>query len=96
MVSLTQCTSHRKCYFSGEKLVSSDNSARVFNTISPLHMNLQVANFQRCECASGFSKEPEPVLSTQGMSEIAACPPSPIADDLAALPSPTSPPSSGQ
>ena len=42
------------------------------------------------------SKEPEPVLSTSGVSEIAACPPSPIADDPSALPSPTSSPSSSQ
>ena len=35
------------------------------------------------------TKEPEPVLSTSGMSEIAACPPSPIADDPSALPSPS-------
>ena len=43
-----------------------------------------------------FSKEPEPVPSTSGMSEIAACPPSPVADDPSALPSPTSSPSSSQ
>ena len=42
------------------------------------------------------SKEPEPVLSTSGVSEIAACPPSPIADDPSALPSPPSSPSSSQ
>ncbi|KAJ8790809.1 hypothetical protein J1605_021237 [Eschrichtius robustus] len=36
------------------------------------------------------SKEPEPVPSTSGMSDIAACPPSPIADNPSALPSPTS------
>ncbi|CAN0488351.1 unnamed protein product, partial [Rangifer tarandus platyrhynchus] len=41
-------------------------------------------------------KEPEPVPSTSGESEIAACPPSPIADDLSAPPSPTSSPSSSQ
>ena len=35
------------------------------------------------------SKEPEPVPSTSGMSETAACPPSPVADDPSALPSPT-------
>ena len=52
-------------------------------------MNLQVANFQRCEHASCSSKEPEPVSSASGVSEIAACPPSPIADDPSALPSPT-------
>ena len=43
-----------------------------------------------------FSKEPDPVPSTSGVSEIAACPPSPIADDPSALPSPTSSPSSSQ
>ena len=42
------------------------------------------------------SKKPEPVPSTSGMSEIAACPPSLIADDPSALPSPTSSPSSSQ
>ena len=42
------------------------------------------------------SKEPEPVPSTSGMSEIAPCHPSPIADNPAALPSPTSSPSSSQ
>ena len=42
------------------------------------------------------SKEPEPVPSTSGMSEIAACPPSPIAEDTSALPSLTSSPFSSQ
>ena len=42
------------------------------------------------------SKEPEPVPSMSGVSEIAACPPSPIADHPSALPPPTSFPSSSQ
>ena len=42
------------------------------------------------------SKEPEPVPSMSGVSEIAACPPSPTADDPSALPSTTSSPSSSQ
>ena len=42
------------------------------------------------------SKEPEPVPSTSGVSETGAYPPSPIADDPSALPSPTSSPSSCQ
>ena len=42
------------------------------------------------------SKEPEPVPSASGVSEIAACPPSPIADDPSSLPSPTSSLSSSQ
>ena len=42
------------------------------------------------------SKEPEPMPSTSGMSDAAACPPSPAADDPSALPSPTSSPSSSQ
>ncbi|XP_060266481.1 nuclear autoantigen Sp-100 isoform X8 [Ovis aries] len=42
------------------------------------------------------SKELEPVSSVSGVSEIAACPPSPIADDPSALPSSTSCPSSSQ
>ena len=41
-------------------------------------------------------KEPEPVALMSGVSEIAACPPSPIADDPSALPSPTSSPSSSR
>ena len=36
------------------------------------------------------SKEPEPVPSRSGMCDISACPPSPIADDPSALPSPAS------
>ena len=39
------------------------------------------------------SKEPEPVPSASGVTEIEACPLSPIVDDPSALPSPTSPPS---
>ena len=35
-------------------------------------MNLQLANFQRCKCVSGSSKELEPVPSPSDMSEIAA------------------------
>ena len=42
------------------------------------------------------SKEPEPVPSPSGMSGIAACPPSPVADDPSLLPAPTSSPSSSQ
>ena len=42
------------------------------------------------------SKEPEPMPSTSGVSEIAACPLSPTADDPLALPSPTSSPSFSQ
>ena len=38
------------------------------------------------------SREPETGPSTSGVSEVAACPPSPIADDPSALPSPTSSP----
>ena len=57
--------------------------------VSPVHTNLQIVKFQRFTCVSGSSKEPEPVPSISDMSEIAACPPSPIADDLSALPSVT-------
>ena len=42
------------------------------------------------------SKEPEHVPSTSGMSEIAVCPLSPIADDPSAITSSTSSPSSNQ
>ena len=41
-------------------------------------------------------EEPEPVPSMSGVSEIAACPLSPVADDPSALQSPTSSPSSSQ
>ena len=42
------------------------------------------------------SKEPEPVPLMSGVSETAACPPSPIADSPSALQSPTSSPSSSK
>ena len=53
-------------------------------------------SFQRCEHASGSSMDPEPGPSMSDVSEVAACPPSPIAEDPPALPFPTSPPSSSQ
>ena len=56
---------------------------------------LKVVNFQRCEHASGSNKEPEPVPSTSGVSEI-ACPQSPIGEDASALPSPVPLPFSSQ
>ena len=56
----------------------------------------KLQTFKGGKCASGFSKEPEPMPSMSGMSEIEACPPSPVADDLLALPSPPSSPSSSQ
>ena len=62
-------------------------------TVTPLYTHLQSVNFQRCDCASGSSKEPEPEPSTSGVSDITACPPSHGAVDLL---SPTSSPSSGQ
>ena len=65
-----------------------------YYTVSPLHTNLQCANFLRCEHASGSSKGAESVSSISCMSEIAASPLSPIADDSSALPSPTFSPSS--
>ena len=40
------------------------------------------------------AKEPGTLPSASGMSDIAACPLSPIADDPSELPSPSSPPSS--
>ena len=59
---------------------------------SHLHTNLQTANFERYECASSSSKEPEPMPSASGVSELLACPPSPVADGPSALPSPATPP----
>ena len=49
--------------------------------VSPLHMNPQVANFQGCERVFTC-----PV--TSGMSDAAACPPSPLAEDPSAPPFP--------
>ena len=46
----------------------------VWCLVSPLRVNLQAVNFQRCECASGSSKEPDPGPSASGVSETAACP----------------------
>ena len=57
-------------------------------------MNLQVVNFQRCECAYGSIKEPEPLTSTSGRSEIAAYSTYLIVDDPSALLSPIVSPSS--
>ena len=54
------------------------------------YSNLLVADFQRCEHASGSCKEPEPMASTSGVSEITACPLSSVADDPSALPPTTS------
>ena len=42
------------------------------------------------------SKEPEPVASTSGMSEVAVCPLSPIANDPSSITSSTPSPSSNQ
>ena len=64
------------------------------NTVSPLHWSLQDVNFQKCEHATPSGKEPEPMSSMSGMSEVAACRLSPIADDPSALSSPTSSPTS--
>lgn len=47
-------------------------------TVSPLHMNLQAAYFQDVNMETS---------STSGMNEIAACLPSPVADNPSALPS---------
>ena len=75
-----------------ESSVSKDEDQEHYlvKTVSPLHTILQVANLQRYERACGSIKEPEPVPSMTGVSEIAACPPSPIANDPSAPPSPTS------
>ena len=42
---------------------------------SPLHTNLQTANFQRCECVFGSNKEARTCVITSGMNETAAPPP---------------------
>lgn len=75
---------------------------------TPLHMNLQVANFQRVITLTFlehfFQKvqielslaRNQNLPSTPAMSETAACAPSPVADHPLALPSPTSSPSSCQ
>ena len=66
----------------------NDVPSSVRSTVSWLYTNLQVVNFQRFKCTSGYSKEPELVPSNPGVSEIAACLPTPITDDSLALPSP--------
>ena len=60
-----------------------DEKKRVTTQISP---DCSFTGVDRIES----SKESELVLSMTGMSETAACPPSPIADNHSALPSPTS------
>ena len=55
------------------------------STVSPLYRNLQVANFQRCF---------QSVFHHWHLREIAACPPSPVADHPSTPPSPVSSPSS--
>ena len=65
----------------------NDVPSSIRSTVSRLHTNLQVVSFQRCKCTSGSSKEPEPVPSNPGVSEIVACLPTPITDDSSALPS---------
>ena len=97
---MVQSCHHSKC--SKFYLLNGQKS-----TVSPPHTNLQVMSFQRwdhisLDCFSKradrieSSKEPEPVPSTSGVSEIAACPLSPVADDPSALSFPTSSPSSRQ
>ena len=63
---------------------SSTPIPKCLTIVSPLQTNLQVASFQRCKCVYVFAYP-----TTSGVSEIAACPLSPIADN-SALPSPTS------
>ena len=75
---------------SGSKRKSSGDVA---GTVLPRHH--WIVFFKKVDRTES-SKEPEPVPSTSGVSEIAACSPSPIADDPSALPSPTSSPSSSQ
>ena len=73
------CIHHNTHYGDVQQITSMAIPFETFlNRVSTLHMNLQVVNFQRCKCASGSSKEPEPVPSMSGVSEIAACPLSPI------------------
>ena len=81
-----QAVLHLQCSNTGLSACVHDRSK------SPI---LKVVNFQRCAYASGSNKEPEPIPSMSGMSEI-ACPPSPITEDPSALPSSTLPPTSSQ
>ena len=53
-------------------------------------------NSQRCELATRSSEDSEAVPSMSGVSEVAACPQSPIADDPSALPSTHASPFSSQ
>ena len=72
-----------QCLCSPQNSRQSPNPQRE-GTVSPLHPNFQAANLLRCKC----------VPSAAGVSETAACPPSPTADDPSALPLLSSPPPS--
>ena len=64
--------------------------------VSPLHMNLQVASFERCQSRSGSSKDLELMPSMPSVNETALCPLASIAEGPSAPPSLTSSPSSSQ
>ena len=76
----------------------SDSVASMMRKKEPLSRHLWLVFFfffKRID-RTEFSQEPEPVPSAAGVSEIAACPLSPVANDSSAPPSPTSSPSVGQ
>jgi len=81
--------SELKCHFPREDVPRLLSFTSVALPENPLHTNLRVGNSQRCEL--GFTC---PVMLD--VSEIVPRPPSPIADNPSALPSPTSSPSSSQ
>ena len=81
--------SELKCHFPREDVPRLLSFTSVALPENPLHTNFRVGNSQRCEL--GFTC---PVMLD--VSEIVPRPPSPIADNPSALPSPTSSLSSSQ
>ena len=66
-------------------------------TVSPLHVNLQVANFQMMWTCIWFQEGTKTcAINVRHECNCSSLTPSPTADDCSALPSPTSSPSSSQ
>ena len=79
------CSSHSEC--NPCYLAIYDEEKRAITQTLLHHFFRRVDKIESC-------KEPEPVPATSAVSETAACPPSPVADNPSALPFPTSSPSS--
>ena len=83
-------------YFHVQYFIKYGSTASLFQTQARATTQTSLDPFFNRVDRIKSNKKPEPVPSTSGLSEIAACPPSPIADHPSALPSPTSSPSSSQ